>query len=478
MTTPQFEFVSIGNDCYLINDGPRTVAIVTSQGFIDWLLSSPMQEGPLLTSIRKETHLSYTLGFKMQLNVLHIDPVASGGTKLKRVEHRIEPDGDLVLTADCASSDGLFTSRTVARLGTDPLRSRYQWQFDTVLRYGGAEPVELTGIEFNNVYPSFAGRCMLFEPQKQFQSTLMVDSQGTAWRFPHQHTLHYSPTIDRLHFATGTVAGFFNEAAGNPVVIVEEGTFEPTWAICDMYYDLHCIAKVGRAVEPGEEMRYAYQVKYLGRVESEKLMADARQVEVPSETHERYQYPRLELGINHFDEKANTDRPDDASCFRTDPPLKVWDRETGHRGRGSLRITNERETTTVWSAEPPSLIPPETTLRIRGMVKTQGVEGRGVFVRVRYHTFVWHPEPHVDWVTELESKPVAGTSPGWVKFEVPELHVPGDDFDFLVWIDVILEGSGVAWVTDVDIDLQPCPDPAPGAELDLPVRVGEPALTA
>ena len=476
MSTPQFEFVSIGNDCYLINDGGRTVAIVTSQGFIDWLLTSPMQEGPLLTSIRKETHLSYTLGFKMQLNVLHIDPVAPSGTQFQKVEHRIEPNGDLVLTANCSARDGLFTSRTVARLGTDDLRSRYQWSFETVLRYEGAEPLELTTIEFNNVYPSFAGRCMLFEPQKQFQSTLMTDRDGVVWQFPHQHTMHYSGKISQLHFANGTMGGFFNEAAGNPVVIVEESTFEPTWAICDMYYDLHCIAKVNRAVRPGEEMKYFFQVKYLGRAESEKLMAAARPVEVLPEDQAAYAFPRLELGFNHFDEAIAIDRPDDASCFRIAPPQKVWDREVGHRRRGSLRITNETDTETVWSAEPPTLIPPETTLRISGMVKTEDVEGRGIFVRVRYHTFVWHPEPHVDWVRELESKPVAGTTAGWMKIEVPELHVPADDFDFLLWIDVVMDGKGVGWLTDVEIDLQPCPDDPRGAELDLPVRVVEPAL--
>ena len=124
------------------------------------------------------------------------------------------------------------------------------------------------------------------------------------------------------------------------------------------------------------------------------------------------------------------------------------------------------------------MIPPETTLRVTAMVKTEGAEGRGIFVRARYFTFVWHPEPHCDWVRELESKPVSGTTAGWVKIELPELRVPADDFDFLVNFDVILEGVGVGWVTDVEIDLQPCPDPPPGAELDLPVRRGEPALTA
>jgi hypothetical protein len=347
---------------------------------------------------------------------------------------------------------------------------------DTTLRYVGTEPVEIASIEYNNVYPSFAGRCMLFEPQKQFQCTLMTDRDGAVWQFPHQHSMHFSPKIDRLKFATGTMGGFFNEAAGNPVVIVRESTDEPGWAICDMYYDLHCCARLNRTLQPGEETKYAIQVKYLGRAESENLLASAKPIGVDPGDDITYLYPRFELGVNHFGDKVFVDRPDDASCFRPRPPVKVWDRETGHSRRGSLRITNETDETTVWGAEPPTLIPPETTLRVSGMAKTQNVEGRGVFVRVHYYTFMWHPEPHVDYVRELESKPITGTTPGWVKFEVPELRVPADDFDFLITLEVVLEGKGAAWVTDMDIDLQPSPEPPPGAELDLPKRVEEPAL--
>jgi len=50
----------------------------TSQGYIDWFLKSPLQDGSLLTSIKKETHLSYTLGFK----ILLITPTP--GTELKK----------------------------------------------------------------------------------------------------------------------------------------------------------------------------------------------------------------------------------------------------------------------------------------------------------------------------------------------------------------------------------------------------------
>ena len=56
---------------------------------------------------------------------------------------------------------------------------------------------------------------------------------------------------------------------------------------------------------------------------------------------------------------------------------------------------------------------------------------------------------------------MTGTTPGWVKVTVPELHVPEEHFDYLVRIDVVLDGKGKAWLTDVDVDLQPAPSEQP-----------------
>ncbi len=72
---------------------------------------------------------------------------------------------------------------------------------------------------------------------------------------------------------------------------------------------------------------------------------------------------------------------------------------------------------------------------------------------VRYHTFVWYPTPHVEWVKTLCSRAVTGTSDGWVRLVVPKLEVPEEHFDYLLWIDVVLEGKGRGWLTDIDVDL-------------------------
>jgi len=459
MSSPRFEVVDVGKNCYTINDNGRTVALVTSQGYIDWLLKSPMQEGPLVSSIRKETHLSYTLGLKLLL----ITP--NPATLLTDFSYELQDGGGrLELTGRGATEDGRFTSCTVATLRTNAGESRYEWHLATTIKCHADEPMTVRGLEYNNVYPGRCGRCMFFAPEKEYNCTLVTDRNGVVWKFPHQHVLHYGRKLSELQFAEGSMGGFFGEDTGSPVVIVNKSSVPPDWGICDMYYDLHCCARPDRPMEPGEEWKFKYVVKYIGRAESEQYLEAARPVPITEDDWRRHDYPRFDLGMNSFTDNVKIDRLDDASGFRQAPPKKVWDRNTGHSTKGSLRITNEQPEETVWSAEPPTQIPAEHKLNITGMFKTSNVTGKGAFIRVRYHTFVWHPTPHVEWVETLESTPVTGTTPGWVKVSVPELHVPEEHFDYLVWIDVVLDGSGTAWLTDVDIDLQPAYGERPALE--------------
>ena len=459
MPDPDFRVVPVGGNCYTINDGGRTVALISSQGYIDWLLRSPMQDGPLIDHVVKETHLCYTLGLKMLL-------ISPGLTeKLTSFSYQPEADGQrLVLSGRSTDEDGKFESAHTATLYVTADGSRYEWGFETTVTCTAGEPVHRSWLEYNNIYPGKTGRCMLFAPTKEYDCTLMVDHAGVVWRFPHQHLLHYSQKIGQLEFGVGTMAGFFGEPTGSPVVAVLESSMEPDWAICDMYYDLHCGARPHGAFQPGQQEHFRYLVKYLGVEESDAFLARSKQIPVTDDDWKTHTCARLELGRNTFSQSVRIDRTDDASGFRQNPPTMVWDREEGHSEKGSLRISNAKRQETIWSAEPPTQVPPENRLRIAAMVKTKGVEGEGMYIRVRYHTFVWHPEPHIEWPVTLESVPVDGTTPGWVKVTVPELHVPSEEFDYLVWIDVILEGQGIAWLTDVDIDLEPAPETEPELE--------------
>lgn len=460
MPHPRLAVAPVNLGAHVLNDGNRTVAIVTPQGYIDWLLVSPDDKGQLVKKIYVETHLCYVLGLKL---VLHLPGVTE---TVGDIRFEILGDGEAArLSGDSHSKDGKWQGRHEATIAVNPRTGRFEWDVVTTLTCVAREPVPIKWIEYNNVYPSGTGRCMLFTPQKQFDRTLMVDRDGVVWHFPHQHTMHYTRKINLLNFAAGTMAGFFGEAL-NPVVLVDESTLEPDWGICDMYYDLHCGARVAAPVAPGTVHRWRYRVKYLDAKESASYLSNARYVPITATDYREHDHPRLALGQNDFKEAIAIDEPDDASCFRTRPPQRVWDRQAGPAGRGALRVTNDTAQETVWGAEPPTQIPAATKFRLTALVKTQGVTGKGLFLRVRYHTFRWTPEPHVEWVKTLESEPVTGST-DWVQVETPVLHVLKKHLDYLVWIEVVLDGQGVGWVADVGVHLQ-------GVEAEVPAPVDSP----
>ena len=448
--------------CFAINLGTRTVAIVTPQGYVDWLLISPHDPGRLIREIYRETHLAYVLGLKMNL---HLPQLCEQMTGLR---HEISEDGkSLRLVGDSRSGDGLWAGRHEALLAVNPADGRYEWSFHTQLTCRSEKPLKPDWIEYNNVLPGKVGRCMLFAPEKEFDCTLMTDRDGVAWKFPHQHTMLYSRKIKQLHFSEGSLAGFFGEAL-NPVVRVETSTLEPDWAICDMFYDLHCGSRVTAPIEPGQELHWRYCVKYLDSQASKPYLRKAKLIPLEAEDYRKHDCPRLALGRNSFDRAVAIDDLEDADYFRTNPPVKVWDRQAGPRNSGALRLMNDQPIETVWSAEPPNQIPASTRFQLRALMKTENVVGKGLFLRLRYHAFQWQPTPHVEWFPVIESQPVSGTT-DWVHVETPELKVPEAIPDHFLWIDFVLDGQGTGWLADVEVDLRHIYSEAPVSS--TPVKV-------
>jgi hypothetical protein len=328
----------------------------------------------------------------------------------------------------------------------------------TVITCTADGPSDLAGIEYNNIYPGKAGRCFMFADSKEFDCTLLTDRAGVVWRFPHQHLMHYSRKIRELAFAPGSIGGFFGQPDGGPVVVVDKASAPPTWAICDMYYDLHCCARAEGPVQPGQTFTFDYTVKYLSGDESRAMLDTARDVVVTDEDRARHAYPRFELGLNRFDKPVLIDQPDDASGFRPDPPARVWDRQVGHSSKGSLRLGNDQPGRNVWPCFPQTQVPASSIVKIAALARTREVIGRGLFVRLRCGAFNWRPRMHIHLVAWLDSKPIAGTTDGWVQIDLPTLTVPEDHFDYLLWFEVILDGQGVGWLTELDLQLEPLPE--------------------
>ncbi len=449
MTTPAFAVADLGQDCFAINDRGRTVAYVTSQGYVDWLLQHVDEDGPQLTSLRKETHLCYTLGLKLLLHMPHFCET------MEEIGYEREQDGAaIVLRGRASSEDREFSSETLARLSADPETGAYCWALETCCTSHANEPRSFDTIEYNNIYPGEAGKCMFFRDTKEYQATLMTDRDGAVWRFPHQHRLHYGHLIQTLAFAEGSMAGFFHEAKGDPVVMVDASPLEPFWAICDMYYDLHCMVRPGRPIAPGESFTIRYRVEYLDAADAEALLAKARPIPVPDEDRAQQEHPRVDPGRNTFSTPIAIDRPEEGSAFVTNPPKKVWEKPAEPNASGALRITHGRDEETVWGYLPPTQLPADSVLRISARLRTESATGRGAVLRVRHYTFCWRPEPHLEPFAELACDPVNGTTDDWVEVRLPDLTVTAEQFDSLIDCEFVLSGRGRAWLTDLTLDLE------------------------
>jgi len=437
-----FSFEKINLESHVLSIGNSTVALITPQGYVDWVQPGPAFESAKITEIRKETHLCHVLGTKFNLHFCHLTE------EMDAFDFQVTADS-AIITAESHSPDGLFRAKHIAEITLNSETGLYEWVVTASLVLCSEKPVSVPWLEYTNVYPTAAGRCMLYEPEKKFRHILMNDSDGTVWDFPHQHTLHYRKKIEKLTFNQGGFAGFFCESL-NPCVTVEQSTFMPDWAICDMYYDLHCGLRPDKDLDSRSEISVRSRIHYMNRERGEALVRESKQIPITEEDYAAHEFPGISLGENAFINAVNIAGYDDASCFRQMPPVLVWDKKTGPRNSGSLRISNESDTKTVWQTSPPSQIPNNKTLTISCLIKTDGIEGKGMFLRVRYHTFCWQPVPGFEWKKVLETDAVSGTE-DWTKVTLPELYVPEEDFDFLLWIDVVLDGKGIGWMSDIDI---------------------------
>lgn len=454
MKSPGLSTAPLNYGCTAINDGARTVAVVSPQGHADWLLAAPHDEGPLLRRVHCEPHLSHTLGLKF---VLHFPDLCE---QMTGVRAEIRDDGArAALVGRSRSPDGTCQGLHEAVLGVDPASGRYEWTVTSSLACTADLPAGVTSIEYNNIYPAGAGRGMLCAPHKRFTFTALVDRDGTTWKFPHQHTMHYGTKTSPLRFKAGTTAGFFMEDL-NPVVIVDKADLEPGWGICDMYYDLHCMALAPGRITAGTTNRWQYRIKYLDRNEADVLLRSPRYVPVTADDYRMHNRPRLTLGRNDLARAATIDDVEDACAFRPEPPVMQWDRNGGPGGGGALHITNDKPAETVWQAQPPVETPPGHRLQLTALVRTRDLRGKGMFIRLRPYSFHWRPERHVQWHKVLESEPVSGTS-DWTRVQTPVLKIGERQKDHLLWIEVVLDGEGEGWLGDVGVSLQEVEDPVP-----------------
>lgn len=440
-----FEVEAIDGGAYAIHDGAQTVAIVSAQGYVDWLAVSPQAAGARVRTLAKEPHLGNVRGLLFRLHLPQLTE------QMDTIRCEVVAQGRHVqLHATSHSADRRFLGRHQALLQVNRATKRYEWACQTSLTYLLPESVQLAGIEYNNLLPARVGGRLLHAATKRYSATLLVDRADTAWIFPHQHLLHYGEKIATLDFAPGAMAGFVGEAL-NPMVILDDSPLPPTWAICDAYYDLHCCARTPEPLAPNRAYTWRYRICYLEAATLAPVLQAARPIPLTPDDYAAHTAPRLELGMNYLQDVVRIDAADEACGFRLAPPTKVWAPTMGPHGTGALCLHNDTPGQTVWTASLGTQAPAGACVRLRAQVQSEGVTGQGVYLRLRPLTFDWHPTPHVDHWPSLVSPALTGTTAGWTRIETPELRVPVDVEDCELEIELVLEGTGRARVGEIEL---------------------------
>jgi hypothetical protein len=452
-----FSVREINLGCSAIDDGEgRTVAFVTPQGWVDWLLRQPDQPGGRLDSIDKETHLGNVRGMKFNLHV------QQPTTKLIGVP-AIQVAGQghkVIVSAQSASPDGGLRADYRAELGLSDVTGRYEWSLVSRMENTTRAPLNLPWMEYNNILPADTGGRFLCERRKQFDRCLIEDKSGVIWDMPHQHVLDYwligRPGQKKIPLqfrgAVGNWGGFFGEAF-NPVVTVDFCEGEPCWGICDAYYDFHCCMRPFAALAPGEAWNWRYRIHWLDAVQAKPLQEKARRIPVSEADWRDRSGARLGLGFNDFRKSVQLDGVDEGSAFIPDGRERFWEKSGGPDDHGIVKLVSKHDGERVWPAAVigPTQVPPSSRLRISGKMR---VEGAGyLFFRLRPHVFQWQPEPHVDWLPVICSEPIGDTVGRWVEFTVPEFVRTPQERDTELGIELVMNGPGTGSMSGLDVVL-------------------------
>jgi len=430
-----------------IRAGSVNVAVIGPHGMVDWLSDDPLHAPPE-EPIWKEAHLGFVRGVKFELVM---------ATPFTQVDSLLvsEDVGRIVVEVRSLSADRQFVAqhRAVLALAGD---GRLQWTIDARFASGGPTvPAPHAELEYGNVYPARCGNGWLQTADKRFNETLISAADGTLWSFPHQHALHYGHVLSHLDLAVSP--GSFVAFAGpdDEALLIETlATNAPlTWAICDMFYDLHCLisapAHIG-AVHVRTRLRWA------AKSEAASLCARAKRVTISPELEARHRTPRIALGRNRFTEAAGVSLPDDAAAFRPDGSARCWLPQGGPDGGGALQMRGDGAPI-IWQLAPDSIAAAATRIRAGFRARVDGA----ATLRLRLRTFAW------DWAGQsghrigLEVASVPLRAGDWCEVELPALDIPPERRDETVVVEWLLDGAGSATIISLDLAVEPWSSPGP-----------------
>ncbi len=332
----------------------------------------------------------------------------------------------LAFSTETELQDGAIGA-SVFRLGWDPTLG-YVWDCKTHCRMATPQAVEFNNMLAPNISDSR-------EHRRRWQKVLRGVAPGNLTWF------YVNPlNVPKGELAPNGFVGFVREPDMNPFVALQSVNAPVRLATCSQWYDQHIIADA--PAEPEADGLYHVRARYrflsIPADVAAALEANAQSI---NRAPDDGRGPGFLAGVtNDFERAIPGDRVYSGAIWRQ--PF-TWDREQGHSGTSSLRITGKGSNTRVFTAPigGGTAVYGESAKRYRLTVWVRSdLEDGEAYVQVDDCFWNW-----TDMRATRRTEAISGKT-DWTQLAVEFQPVADDPF---LLIKLVVEGTGQVWFDDL-----------------------------
>ncbi|MBI2194438.1 MAG: hypothetical protein HYU36_20865 [Planctomycetes bacterium] len=379
-------------------------------------------------------------------------------TELVRLETLGEGSDRFSLAVTTRDLGGVATSRRVVTLTWDEDLGSYVYDFECFADIHSPEVLdgpERVAFEYADPwYNDIPGPNVAFPGmwEKKYQYLLAEAADGKVWKMPINHMATGIPKPKAFRRG-GLFLPAFDPGNHPAFELVGETADRTSFGVCNWGYDIHLMAHYDRE-ELGRTLCPHFRIRSCPDEQARALLERAEHV--PPVTFNGFdELPAYERKTSF----AAGMRLDEPSPGATDPwpwlpqgEGAQWCRDFGRSDRCSLKISKQspgpaewvmdREGDGAWTQR----WTPGIGFRVSGYIRTEGVEGRGVCLAVRWGVYNY-PEryPYVC------SRRLCGTK-DWTRVSV-EIHGPPPPDVSAIYLIFRQDGRGTSWLDDLEVEV-------------------------
>lgn len=318
---------------------------------------------------------------------------------------------------------------------------------------------ERGGGEFCNFYPHGAGD---FRPDvNKYNRLAWTDPNGKPW----SHWLGIGVSQPGpMHLADGGTLAYFDEASGNPAIVLEQSVPPARVEVCCCWFDSHLIWN--EPTDPKNRKRYLDELSgppyhyyarlkayWLNAGESRDLLAAAEPFSLTPYADRWNNLLPISMGkVNDLERRTEAGKPPHKEIYLQMRPGSItWDSSTPRSGAHSLLFELPKQGELRMTTTGPELmVTPGKRVKIGAWVKAEGVEGEGFYLESSFARF--DPDTGVSGVLLPEgyqSPKVTGAT-DWTYIEIPMPVTPKDAQFLGKRITFVLKGKGKVYLDDLE----------------------------